>query len=306
MLNLREIQSRIKSIKETKQITNAMYMISSSKVQKAKQALSSAMPYFETLQDSITCILRNMPDIQDVFLHNIDGESESHDRCAYIIITADKGLAGAYNLNVLKSVSEHLKDVKKPSLYVVGEVGRHYFMHKGIKIVEDFGFSANKPTMNRARRITEIILDRYEEGKLDEVYIIYTKILENGQCETVSKELLPLHRPDFEELNRSDFMYDGEIQFYPSIKDLIDSIVPNYIAGYIYGALIESYCSEQHSRMVAMKSANDSANKMLSALGIEFNRARQAAITQEINEVIGGVMALRRRKVELAERRNAK
>lgn len=303
MANLREIKTRMKSIRETQQITNAMYMISSSKLQKAKIALENTVPYFETLKDTIACILQHMSDdITDIYFNNLEGTVKNPERRGYIIITADKGLAGAYNLNVLKAVSAHLSDNVKSRLFVVGEVGRQYFKHKNIKIVEDFNFTANRPSMNRARRITERVLDMYKRNKLDEVYIIYTKIKNGAACETVMDKLLPLHRPDFTELKNGAFNDEGgELCFYPSETSVLHAIIPNYLAGYVYGTLIESFCSEQNSRMMAMQAANESAADMLKELDIVYNRARQAAITQEINEVIGGAKVLLKKKKKKEE-----
>lgn len=292
MPDLREIKTRIKSIRDTRQITNAMYMISSSKVRKARASLENTVPYFEALGDAIASILRRIPDIENVYFHNLNKKYNDVERRGYIIITADKGLAGAYNLNVLKSVSAHLSDNVKSKLYVVGEVGRRFFQNKGADIAEDFNFSANDPTLSRARRITEYVVDLYERGKLDEIYIIYTR-LEGAVCETVMEKLLPLHRYTFKTLNEEVFANEGEMQFYPSADSVISTIVPNYLAGYVYGALIESFCSEQNSRMTAMQGANETANEMLHSLAVEYNRARQTAITQEINEIMGGAKLLR-------------
>lgn len=297
MPDLREIKTRIKSIRDTRQITNAMYMISSSKVQKARASLENTVPYFEALGDAIACILRRIPDIENVYFHNLNKKYSDVERRGYIIITADKGLAGAYNLNVLKSVSAHLSDSVKSKLYVVGEVGRRFFQNKGADIAEDFHFSANDPTLSRARRITEYVVDLYERGKLDEIYIIYTRF-EGAVCETVMEKLLPLHRYTFETLNDEVFANEGEMQFYPSADSVISTIVPNYLAGYVYGALIESFCSEQNSRMTAMQGANENANEMLHSLAVEYNRARQTAITQEINEIMGGAKLLRAKNKE--------
>lgn len=301
MANLREIKTRMKSIRDTQQITNAMYMISSSKLQKARVALDNTVPYFETLKHTIAYILQHMQnEVTDVYFNNLDGTVKNPERRGYIIITADKGLAGAYNMNVLKAVSAHLSEDIKSKLFVVGEVGRQYFMHRGIKTVSDFNFTANNPTVNRARRITGRVLDRYLDNKLDEVYIIYTKNKGAAQCETVMEKLLPLSRPDFQQMG-SLGADNREMSFYPSETSVLHAIIPNYISGYVYGALIESFCSEQHSRMTAMQSANDSAADMLREIDIEYNRVRQAAITQEISEVVGGAKVLLQKKKKKEE-----
>ena len=295
MANLREIRTRIESIRETLQITNAMYMISSSKLQKAKTALANTEPYFNTLQKTIEGIIHHLPEDVSDFYFDDTAETRKSDRCGYIIVTADKGLAGAYNMNVLKAAEKHLADHASSRLLVIGEVGRRYFVNKGIKIDDNFNFTVNNPSMNRARNISEQVIDMYIKNELDEINIIYT-VKKNSFCETVMERLLPLHKPHFSSGNPS-----SPIKFYPSEIDVLHAIIPNYIAGFIYGALMESFCSEQESRMTAMQSSGDNAKKMLRELDIMYNRARQAAITQEINEVIGGAKILLKKKKQKKE-----
>ena len=172
MANAREIQSRMKSIQDTMKITNAMYMISSSKLKKAKDALAATEPYFFTLQMTIGRILRHMPDVHNVYLDERKHIEEIHRKKGYIVVTADKGLAGAYNHNVIKLAEEHLDESDSPLLFAVGELGRHYFTKRHVPIEETFHYTLQNPSMNRARNIAERVLELYKEGKLDDVYII--------------------------------------------------------------------------------------------------------------------------------------
>ena len=177
---------------------------------------------------------------------------------------------------------------------MVGELGRQYFAKEGLEVDTQFHYTVQNPTMHRARVITERILSLYQEGKLDEIYIIYTK-MENAFSMNAEKlQLLPLKREDFVPTNMPVDIYQEELKAEPSLEVIVNHMVPNYVNGFIYGALVESYASEQNSRMMAMEAATKSAKEMLAALSIEYNRVRQAAITQEITEVISGAQSQKR------------
>lgn len=294
MANAREILSRMKSVQDTRKITNAMYLISSTKLKKSKKLLEETEPYFYTLQDLIRRILRHMPDVEH-FYFNPRKEIKEEDRIkGLIVITGDKGLAGAYNHNVLKMAQEWMEQSKNHRLYVVGELGRHYFEARHIQVEEQFHYTVQNPTMHRARLISSTILEDYEEGRLDEVWIIYTQMINSMQMEAEMTALLPLKREDFSNIVIPADIIQEEIQMVPSPSAVMDHVVPNYVTGFIFGALVESFCSEQNARMMAMQSASDNANAILNDLSIEYNRVRQAAITQEITEVISGAKAQKR------------
>lgn len=298
MANIREIRGRMKSIQDTMKITSAMYMISSTKLRKAKKKLEDTEPYFFTMQNMLARIARHLPNIEHLYIAGKAAPGGSG-RC-FLVVTADKGLAGSYNHNVLTLAEEKLSESgREPGqdfLLVVGEVGRQYFHTKKIPVEEHFLYTAQDPTMHRARIIASKVLDLYETGKADEVHMIYTSMKNALQTETNMVQLLPIKKRD---LPMGDVLlttYQEEFFYKPSVRDVIDSVVPNYITGYIFGALIESYCSEHNARMTAMQAANDSAREMIRALSIEYNRARQAAITQEITEVISGAKAQKRKR----------
>lgn len=290
MAGTREIQSRIKSIKDTMKITNAMYMISSTKLRRAKQALENTEPYFYSLQSAMARILRHIPDIDHPYFDLRRDIAEENRKIGYILVTADKGLAGAYNHNAIRLAEELLKACYgKSRLYIVGQVGLHYFEKKGYSVDEHFQYTAQNPSMNRARNITEKITEDFMNGMLDEVHIIYTRMLNASAEETAVQQLLPLKKADFHEaMSGVPLEY---IDMVPTPEDVISSIGPVYVSGFIYGALVESYCSEQNARVTSMQNATESAKDMLHKLSIEYNRVRQANITQEITEVISGVKA---------------
>lgn len=294
MANTREIQNRMKSIKDTMKITNAMYMISSSKLKKARKSLLDTEPYFYTLQQMIHRILRHLPDIESPYFDAREDRKGGNRRIGYLVITADKGLAGAYNHNVFKLAMEQLEKPGESMFFMVGDLGRQYFAKKGLEVEADFQYTVQNPNMSRARIISEKLLDYFMSGKLDEVHIIYTRMINAMKMEAEIEQLLPLPRTALKDLPIGVPL--EEITLRPSPGAVMNSIVPNYISGFIYGGLVESYSSEQNSRMMAMEAATNSAKDMLKRLSIEYNRARQAAITQEITEVISGAKAQKNKK----------
>ena len=174
-------------------------------------------------------------------------------------------------------------------LFIVGEVGRHYFRRKNIPVDIDFRYTAQNPTMNRARHITKTLIELFIKEQLDEVYVVYTKMVNSMTVEPVTQQILPLKKERIKTKGESNYYENAE--FMPDAKTVFQSIVPDYVAGFVYGALIESYCSEHNARMMAMQTATDAAKDMLKRLDVEYNRARQAAITQEITEVVAGSKA---------------
>lgn len=296
MANAREIQSRIKSVQDTMKITNAMYMISSSKMKKAKKVLEDTEPYFYNMQAAIARILRHIPDIQHPFFSVRHLVPQQERKTGIIVVTGDKGMAGAYNHNITKLTDEFME--KTPGyhkLYVLGMVGRQYYEKKSADVDGSFRYTVQNPTMHRARLISEEIVRAFLDRELDEVHIIYTQMQNAAVMEPVDMQLLPLKKASFSPAQIPVGAPQEEIEMFPSADVVLDTMIPNYLTGVIYGCLVEAYASENNARMTAMQSSTDSAKKMLQDLSIQFNRARQAAITQEITEVISGAKAQRRK-----------
>lgn len=287
MGDTKEIKERIASIQQTRKITNAMHLISSSKMKQAKENLAKTEPFFFSMQNEIARILSYRPQTDNFYFDNRSDIKGNKRTLGIIVITADKGLAGAYNHNIFKETEKLISRDETNILMVLGEVGRHYFEsnHKNIQLDTDFKYTVQKPTLHRARLIADKIVNMYLSKELDEVHIIYTKMNGSLSAEAESLELLPLNKSSF---NTKKFDDKQPLTFYPSASDLMNSVVPIYITGIIYGCLVESYCSEHSCRMQAMLSATNSADDMLSELNITYNRVRQANITQEITEVAAG------------------
>ncbi|MCM1045783.1 MAG: ATP synthase F1 subunit gamma [Candidatus Gastranaerophilales bacterium] len=292
MANIREIQGRMKSIQDTMKITNAMYMISSTKLRRARKKLEETEKYFSTLKEMVRYITRNIPEIENVYLDNRPQKTEQERVRGLIVVTADKGLAGAYNHNVLKLAGEQVAQHTNCKLFVVGELGRQYFATKKIPVEEHFHYTAQNPSLHRARFISETVLEQFKSGALDEVYIVYTNLKNGMNMETLAQRLLPLERyRDDEETG-----YGEDLWFMPSPETVLSNVIPDCVMGYVYGALVESFCSEQNARMMAMEAANKNASAMIHELSIEYNRMRQAMITQEITEVVAGAKAQKKKK----------
>ena len=299
MPTTRELRDRIGSIDNTMKITNAMYLISSTKMRKAKAELAQTEPYFYTLQSMIARVMRHLPeDYTHPFLDSREGTAEGEGKVAIICVTADKGLAGAYNHNVIKETEGLLKQYKNSRLFVVGEMGRSYFHTRRIPIDETFRYTAQNPTLHRARVITRKMLELFQNREIDELHIVYTRMKSSLEMESMEEQLLPLDKlhPVFVKVPITA-NYEA-FNIFPSPDALMENIIPDYLNGYIYSALVESFCAEQNARMTSMDAANRNGNELKQKLRIQYNRVRQAQITQEITEIAAGAKAQRAAKAK--------
>ncbi len=297
MSGLREISGRIRSVRDTRKITNAMYMISQTKLRKAKKEAEENNPYFEALEELFDGIVNSCDHLNHRFTDTRDekkGRERSH---AVIVVTADKGLAGAYNHNVIKLTEEtFFKGDENIILYVVGEEGRQHFAHKKIHIEGQFKYTAQNPSLHRARIISDKMIDDFLSGRVDDVSIVYTGMKDQLTSQARVRHLLPFATAEAKKDPDSQSSYDNDLNFEPSPAQVMDIIVPDILTGYIYSALVDSYCSEQNDRMMAMDNADRNADEMVRSLSIQYNRERQAMITREITEVASGAKAQRKAK----------
>ena len=298
MPNMREIRERIASIQQILKITNAMYLMSSSKLKKARKALDSTEPYFYKLQETIESVLEHTPHTRQLFFDRRSDIPEEKRKKGYIVITADKGLCGSYNHNILKFTEQTIAgNTDNCCLFVMGQVGRMYFQRKArnsgaASVDSEFLYTTQNPTIYRAKEIAELVIDKFEKHELDEVYLLYTDMVNSNLQETRSLRLLPFERRHFGKAPDGTMKKLPKASFVPSPEKVMDYLIPNYAKGIIYGAMVEAFCCEQQSRMTAMDAATNSAKDMIKDLSLLYNRARQAAITQEITEVCGGAASL--------------
>lgn len=296
MASMREIRTRIKSVGQTMKITRAMNLIASSKLKKARKQLNDTLPYFEKIQSTLKDIVAHSPDIQHRYFDKRDDVQEK--RAGYIVITADKGLCGAYNHNVIKLAESTIKEESEKRqlqkfLFVVGHMGRDYFRRKNYNIDIEFLYTAQNPTVYRAREIAESLVSMFDKRMLDEIYVVYTRMESSVKQQPEIIKLLPLEESEFDTSKDPGEQYREYVEYDPSPEKVLDFLVPNYLKGLIFGVLVESFCSEQSARMTAMDAATNSAKDMIKQYTLQYNRARQAAITQEISEIVSGATALK-------------
>lgn len=313
MSNMKEIKGHIQSVRDTQKITNAMYLISSNKMRKIKKELDKTKPYFEEVALSIRRIFKTVKNVQSEYFYPAGNTYEIEGTYAYLVITADKGLAGAYNQNVIKEASKLMTKKHDKLLFVVGEYGRRYFSSKNIPIEKTFLYTAQNPTLARAREISNLLLGLYDDKKISKIYIIFTDYESGMEAKVKVMRLLPFNRSDFkmskkeleeEQKSTRGFVWpQGDIEFYPNAREALDNMISSYVTGIIYGALVDSFCSEQSARMNAMESANRNAEELIEKLTVQYNHTRQAAITQEITEVSAGARAKKKKKEKALARR---
>ncbi|RXE59371.1 ATP synthase F1 subunit gamma [Acetivibrio mesophilus] len=295
MAHINEVKLRMKSVKETKQITNAMRLISAAKLKKAKRQLEQSSPYFEKVRSTMADILLRSGKIENKYFYVRDEKEDK--KKVYIVITGDKGFAGGYNHNIIKFAEEHLKQDKEALLFIAGNVGRDYFAKNKYNVNMEFDYPVQNPSIYMAREITDIILGLFGDGVFDEIYIIYTHMFSSMKMEPKIMKLLPLELDALKEKlqidENSSRIVDDSMEYEPDPKFVFDILVKKYVKGIIYGTFVESFTSEQSSRMTAMDNATSNANDMLKKLDLSYNRARQSKITQDITEIVGGAEALK-------------
>lgn len=287
MASIKEIRVHIKSVEETLKITNAMYLIASSGLRKARKQLDEVQPYFQKIDLTIADILYHSPEISHCYFDKREHIPREKRRSGYIVITGDKGLAGAYNHNILKLAEEALAKTENHTLFLVGQVGRNYFNNKNVNIDGEFPYTAQDPTIYRAWEISDSMVRLFREELLDDVYILFTEMVSPLQLEPRKYKLLPLDESSFP-WEPEKRRYDHKVRYIPTPDAVLEKLVPAFVKGMVFGALVESYCCEQSARMTAMDASSKNARELLKGLSLTYNRARQAAITQEITEICGG------------------
>ena len=285
---LRIINRRIKSVKSTKKITRAMELIASSRIVKAQQRMESSNSYIEVL-DEIVQELTNLGSI---------GQEESEqvsNKVALIVITSDRGLAGAYNSNILKLAEQKYQEVissnKEVDLYDIGKKASGYFTYRNINPASSYEGITDEPKFENAFEVMSSVIESYNNGDLAEVHILYTKYVSALTQNAIVKQLLPLVKAE-DNSNEQEIENTGGYSFEPSAEEVLEELIPKYMNATLFGALLNSSTSEHASRMRAMKAATENAEDLVKVLTRQSNQARQAEITTEISEIVGGAEAL--------------
>ena len=276
-VSTKEIKNRIRSMESTKQITKAMEMVAASKLRRAQAQIANSRPYFEILRDTIDDIVENNRDFSSPYL-----TARPVKKVAYIVIAGDRGLAGGYNSNILKLVQSRING-QDAVVLPIGKKAVDHFRSRKVPMLSENHALAAEMSIGECFSVAKKLAKSFRSGEFDEVYVAYTNFVSVLSQTPAVMQLLPLVRePRKREGVSQDFLYE------PDSTEVFDAIVPEYLGGILYGALCESRAAEQAARRTAMDSATSNAEDMIASLSLKFNRARQAAITQEITEIVAG------------------
>jgi F-type H+-transporting ATPase subunit gamma len=286
MASGKEIRTQIKSIKNTQKITRAMEMVAASKMRKAQDRMRAARPYAEKIRNVIGHLRLSHPEYKHSFM--IEREAK---RVGFIIISSDRGLCGGLNTNVFKLALNEIKTWSDKNAEIdvctIGSKGLGFFKRLGSNIVSEQSGLGDTPQIEDLIGSVKIMLDAYDEGRLDRLFLVYNSFVNTMTQQPEIEQLLPLAGEDDEHLKHHwDYIYE------PDAKDVLNDLMTRYIENQVYHGVVENQASEQSSRMVAMKSASDNAGKLIDELTLRYNKARQAAITQEISEIVAGAAAV--------------
>ena len=282
MASMRDIKRRKSSVQSTQQITKAMKLVSTVKLQRAKGRAEKSKTYFNCMYDPVVSMLSKAGDINHPYL-----KPSVSARKAVIVITANRGLAGGYNSNIVKLVRDNDWNKEDLIIYPVGSKGRDAFARMGYELGEDYSAAIEEPIYADAMKISNQVLEDFATGRVGEIYVVYTGFKNTVTHTPTLLKLLPVKIED----KRSE-EDKAVLDFEPETEDAVDLIIPKYITSLIYGAMIESVASENGARMQAMDSATSNADEMIGKLSLLYNRARQSSITQELTEIIAGAEAI--------------
>ncbi len=286
MANEKEIRTKIGSVKNTQKITKAMEMVAASKMRRTQETMKKSLPYADKIRGVIGHIFKANPDYKHPFL--VERKVKS---AGYIVVSSDKGLCGGLNVNMFRPFIAHLKEQKsnniKTKLCLVGAKGVQFFRSLDVNVVAATTHLGEEPLVEDLVGAIKIMLDEYTEGKIDQLFIVHNNFVNTMSQKPEIKTLLPIDPSDKDDLQEHwDYIYE------PDSRDLLDYILMRYIESQVYRAVVENVACEMAAKMVAMKSATDNAGKLIDELELDYNKARQAAITQEISEIVGGAAAV--------------
>jgi len=284
LASLRDIKSRITSTKKTSQITKAMEMVSAAKLNRAENNAKAFGPYMEKIQEVVASIANGSTDVSHPML-----EKRPVKKTGYLVITSDRGLAGAFNSSVLRAVYQSIQKRHKSNdefvIIAIGKMGRDFFKKRGMNVISEITGIGDETSFASIKDIASGAVNMFADGSYDELYMYYNHFVSAIQQDVTEKKLLPLS-----DISSSKGLTSYE--FEPNQEEILEVLLPQYAESLIYGALLDSKASEHAARMTAMKNATDNAKELINGLTLTYNRARQAAITQEITEIVGGAAAL--------------
>lgn len=288
----KEIRGKIKSVENTKKITKAMEMVAASKMRKAQERMRSARPYADKIRNITAHLSEANPEYQSPYMRAVEAPKS----VGFIVVTTDKGLCGGLNTNVLRAVTNKMKEVQASgasiSAVAIGNKGFGFLNRIGANVVSHAVQLGDQPQLEKLIGPVKVMLDAFVEGRLDAVYLCYTKFINTMKQEPMVEPLLPLSATRLEQTAAEKKAYDWDYLYEPDAPTVIDDLLTRWIEALVYQAVAENMASEQSARMVAMKAATDNAGTLIGELKLVYNKTRQAAITKELSEIVGGAAAI--------------
>jgi len=288
----KEIRGKIKSVENTRKITKAMEMVSASKMRKAQERMRAARPYADKIRNITAHLAEANPEYKSPYMRT-DGTSKA---VGFIVVTTDKGLCGGLNTNVLRAVTAQMKDVQTAGgtiqAVAIGNKGMGFLGRFGVKVIAHAVQLGDAPPLDKLVGPVKVMLDAFVEGRLDAVYVCYTKFINTMKQEPLIEQLLPLAPARLDQSAAEKKQYGWDYIYEPDAVSVIDELLTRYIEALVYQSVAENMASEQSARMVAMKAATDNAGNLIAELQLIYNKTRQAAITKELSEIVGGAAAI--------------
>jgi F-type H+-transporting ATPase subunit gamma len=289
----KEIRGKIKSVENTRKITKAMEMVAASKMRKAQERMRGARPYSDKIRNITANLSHANPEYRSPYMRvDSDGTAAT----GFVVVTTDKGLCGGLNTNILRAVTNQMRDVqaagKQVQAVALGSKGNGFLNRIGAKVISQATGLGDAPKLEDLIGPIKVMLDAFVEGKVDAVYLCYTKFINTMKQEPVVEKLLPLAADALAQTDKEKSAYAWDYLYEPDAATVIDELLTRYVEALIYQAVAENMASEQSARMVAMKAATDNAGTLIGELKLIYNKTRQAAITKELSEIVSGAAAI--------------
>lgn len=292
MASSKEIRLKIKSVQSTRKITKAMEMVAASKMRRAQERMRHARPY----ADKVRNIAAHMSEANPEYKHPFLVKRDTLKNAGLILVSTDKGLCGGLNTNILRAVTIKIKELQAQNIGLkvtaIGNKGLNFLTRTSMDVVSQSVQLGDRPQLEKLIGAIKVQLDAFEKGEIDVVYLAYTKFINTMKQEPVLEQLLPLTADKFAQSEAEKQAYGWDYIYEPDAKSVVDELLVRYVEALVYQAVAENMASEQSARMVAMKSASDNAKKVIGDLQLVYNKTRQASITKELSEIVGGAAAV--------------
>ncbi len=291
MASLKEIRAKVASIKSTQKITRAMQMVAASKMRRAQERMQLGRPYADSMRRVVSHLVKASPDYKHPYL-----VPRAVNRVGYIVVSSDRGLAGGLNINLFKRLMQHVKQQKSQAVEtrfaVIGQKGVSFFKTFGGTVIAAETHYGDNPSFEQLSVPVQVMLDAYNRGEIDEIYMVYNEFV-NAMTQNPSvQRLVPIAAESLVDETMANREHSWDYIYEPTTKELLDGLMGRYVESIVYQGVVENIASEQSARMVAMKAATDNAGNLINELQLVYNKLRQAAITREISEIVGGAAAV--------------